>query len=90
MQIGDMAIKAYEIYFPSMNAVGGEVVQEDIDGVIQKIIQDVEYQKQFIVDQDVIQNIAVPHKNFQRTTSAKKCEGCTFRKVCEELKQFEN
>jgi len=84
-----MAIKAYEIYFPSMNALGGEVTQEDIDGVIQKIIQDVDYQKQFIVDQDVVQNIAVSHKNFQRTTSPKKCKSCTFRKVCEELKTLE-
>jgi len=82
-----MAIKAFEIYFPSMNALGGDVTQEDIDGVIQKIIQDVEYQKQFIVDQDVVQNIAMPHKNFQRTTSAKKCESCTFRKVCENLEK---
>jgi len=85
----DMAIKAYEIYFPSMNVLGGEVTQEDIDGVIQKIIQDVDYQKQFIVDQDVVQNIAVSHKNFQRTTSPKKCKSCTFRKVCEELKTLE-
>jgi hypothetical protein len=84
-----MAIKAYEIYFPSMNAVGGEVTQQDIEDVVQKIIQDVDYQKQFIVDQDVVQNIALPHKSFQRTTSAKKCESCTFRKVCEELKKLE-
>jgi hypothetical protein len=69
-----MAIKAFEIYFPGMNAIGGDVTQDDIDEVIQKIIQDVDFQKQFIVDQDVVQNIALPHKNFQRTTSAKKCE----------------
>lgn len=84
-----MVINAYEIYFPSMNAVGGEVTQQDIENVVQKIIQDVDYQKQFIVDHDVVQNIALPHKSFQRTTSLKKCEYCTFKKVCDELKNLE-
>lgn len=88
-KMNDIVIKAYEIYLPSMNAVGGEVMQKDVDEVIQKIIQDVDFQKQFIVDQNVAENIALPHKNFPRTTSAKKCESCTFRKVCEDLKKVE-
>lgn len=88
--ISDLKIKAYEVFFPSMNMVGGDIIQEDIDGIIAKIWQDVDFQKQFIEDQDVIKNIPLSHKSFARTTSEKKCENCSFRKVCEELKSFEN
>jgi len=83
-----MKISSYEIYFPSMNIVGGDIEQKDIEDIITKIAQDVDFQKQFIVDQDVVKNIPMPHKNFARTTSSKKCESCGFRKVCEELKQI--
>jgi len=48
-----------------------------------------EYQKQFIVDGDIYKNEPLSHDHFPRTNSAKKCAGCTFRKVCEDLKNFE-
>lgn len=89
LTLGDVKIQAYEVYLPSMQSRGGDLIQKDIDDVIQKIIQDVDFQKQFLVDKDAINNIALPHKNFPRTTSAKKCEHCTFRKVCFELKTME-
>lgn len=77
------------MYLPSLTKVGGIIEQTDIDGIIEKIKEDVEYQRQFIVDGDIVKNEALPHTNFPRTTSEKKCASCTFRKVCEELKNFE-
>jgi hypothetical protein len=84
-----MKFEANEVYLPSMNLLGGEITQEAIDSVIEKIKNDVEFQKQFIVDQDVVLNKPLPHKSFQRTTNEKKCMSCTFRKICEEMKNFE-
>ena len=89
LDIGDMDIKWYEVYLPSLKEIGGQITQKDIQDIIQKIINDVNFQKQFIVDWDVIKNIPLAHKNFHRTTSPKKCESCTFRKVCDDLKNFE-
>lgn len=89
LNINDMDIKWYEVYLPSLKSNGWQITQKDIDDIIQKIINDVNFQKQFIVDWDVIRNIPVAQKNFHRTTSAKKCESCTFRKICGDLKNFE-
>lgn len=87
--IEHMQIEGYEVYLPSMNKIGGKIEKSDIDDIIQKIKDDVEYQKQFLVDGDIVKNEALPHTNFSRTTSEKKCASCTFRKVCEDLKNFE-
>lgn len=84
-----MDIKWYEVYLPSLKEIWGQITQKDIDDIIQRIINDVNFQKQFIVDGDVTRNVPISEKNFHRTTSAKKCESCTFRKVCEDLKNFE-
>jgi hypothetical protein len=48
-----------------------------------------EYQKQFLVDGDIVMNEPLSHDHFPRTTSAKKCASCTFRKVCGDLKNIE-
>lgn len=87
--IKDVEIEGYEIYLPSLKKIGWKIQQEDIDSIIKKLIEDVTYQKQFLVDEDEIKNQPIPHENFYRTKSVKKCESCTFRKVCEELKKFE-
>lgn len=87
--IDDIQIEWYEVYLPALNKIGGKIEKSDIDEIIQKIKDDVEYQKQFIVDGDIVKNEALPHTHFPRTTSEKKCATCTFRKVCEELKAFE-
>lgn len=89
LNINDIDIKWYEVYLPSLQVNWWQITQQDIEWIIQKIINDVNFQKQFIVDWDVTKNIPVPQKNFQRTTSAKKCQTCTFRKICEDLKKFE-
>lgn len=88
-KIEDWDIEVYEVYLPSLTKIGGKIEKSDIDDIIQKIKDDVDYQKQFIVDGDIYKNEALPHQNFARTTNEKKCATCTFRKVCEEIKNFE-
>ena len=72
-----------------MKKIWGKIAHAPIAGHTQKFKEDVKYQKQFLVDEDEVKNQPIPHENFYRTKSAKKCESCTFRKVCEELKKFE-
>ena len=87
--IDDIEIEGYEVYLPSLNKIGGKIQKVDIDYIVQKLKDDMEYQKQFVVDGDILKNEPLPHQNFPRTTSAKKCTNCTFRKVCEDMKSFE-
>ncbi len=89
IDIEKVDIEAYEIYLPSLHQRGGKIGKEDIDHIIQKLKDDVDYQKQFLVDGDIIRNQAMSPDNFPRTKSEKKCASCTFRKVCEDLKAFE-
>lgn len=88
-QLGDTHIQVEEIYLPGMQSKGGIITQKDLDDVVQKIIEDTTYQKQFLVNQDPIANIPLPHTHFQRTASPKKCASCTFRLVCDKLKERE-
>lgn len=88
-EIGKKEIEGYEVYLPSARQYGGKLKQKDIDEIIEKIVQDTNFQKTFLIDQDPIKNRPLPSNVFSRTTSAKKCERCTFRKVCENLKNFE-
>ena len=44
-----------------------------------------DYQKQFIEDQDPVRNQPLDSFVFRKTSSSKKCEGCTFRGVCGKL-----
>lgn len=89
INVEDTEITGYEVYLPSLNQIGGHIRKEDIDAIIAKLATDVEYQKQFLVDGDVVANEPLPHTSFPRTKSEKKCASCTFRKVCGELKAFE-
>lgn len=88
-EIDDLDIEGYEVYLPSMNQIWGKITKVDIDAIIEKLKEDVEYQKQFIVDGDEYKNEPLPHTSFPRTKSGKKCASCTFRHVCEELKATE-
>jgi hypothetical protein len=78
-------IEAYEVYLGSMNAYGGAMTQTDIDEIISKISKDVEYQKQFLEDQNPIKNLPLDPFVFRKTSNSKKCESCTFRSVCKKL-----
>lgn len=78
-------IEAYEVYLNSMNSYGWIIKQEDIDNVIQKMQNDVQEQKQFLVDQNAWKNEPIELMMFRKTTSDKKCEQCVFRWICEKL-----
>jgi len=82
-------MEAYEVYLPSLHKIGGKIEKADIDDIIKKLKDDLEYQKQFLVDGDILKNEPLPHDKFSRTNSKKKCASCTFRKVCADLKNFE-
>lgn len=88
-ELWDNEIEAHEVYLPSTNTYWWKIQQEDLDEVLNLIIQDVNFQKTFLVDQDTYKNQPVSSTSFSRTTDEKKCEWCTFKKVCEELKNFE-
>ncbi|MFA7298711.1 MAG: PD-(D/E)XK nuclease family protein [Candidatus Absconditabacterales bacterium] len=89
LNIDNVDIEAYEVYLPSLHQIGGKIEKADIDHILQKIKDDVEFQKQFLEDGDIIKNQPLSVNNFPRTKSEKKCASCTFRKVCEDLKSFE-
>ncbi len=89
LDIEKVDIETYEIYLPSLHQIGGKIEKSDIDHIIQKLKDDVEFQKQYLVDNDIINNQPLSPDNFPRVKSAKKCASCTFRKVCEDLKNFE-
>ncbi|MBO4204088.1 PD-(D/E)XK nuclease family protein [bacterium] len=80
-----MRIEAHEVYLQNMHTHGGVLTQQDIDGIIEKIQHDVEEQKNFLVDRDPYRNDPVDVIMFRKTSNAKKCEGCTFRDVCQKL-----
>lgn len=88
-ELWDRNIDVHEIYLPSLNEKSGKIEQKDIEYIINKILEDVEYQKQFIVDQDVARNEPLSHNIFSRTDNEKKCEWCTYRSVCKKLKENE-
>ena len=80
-----MKFEVYEVYLNSMHAYGGELQQQDIESIIQKIQQDVEKQKNLLVDRDPEKNIPVDPDLFSPSLSDKKCETCTFRAVCKKF-----
>ena len=78
-------IEAYEVYLDSMNSYWGILKQEDIDWIIETIQNDIEEQKQLLVDQNPYKNQPVDLMMFRKTASNKKCEQCPFRSVCQKL-----
>lgn len=88
-ELWDIKIQVEEVYLPSMQTKWGSIAQKDIESIIAKVIEDVTYQKQFLINQDPVANIPLAHTHFQRTASTKKCESCSFRLVCEKLKERE-
>jgi len=85
----EVEIECYEVYLKTMQIFGGKVVWQDIYDIEQKISLDVMNQKKYIHNGDVIKNQPLPTEYFSRTDSPNKCEYCTFRKVCKELKNYE-
>lgn len=89
ISLDTITIEWYEVYLPSLHQIGGKIDATDINHIVQKLKDDMEYQRQFLVDGDILKNEPLSHDHFPRTNSAKKCATCTFRKVCEDLKSFE-
>lgn len=88
-ELWNIEIEGYEIYLPNIHNHWWKLEQKDIDDIIEKIIQDTNFQKTFLIDQDAYKNIPLASTMFSRTNNEKKCETCTFRKICQELKTFE-
>ncbi len=86
----EIEVEAYEVYLSSMQVFGGKVEQIDIEEIWEKIAANVMDQKKLVVDGDVIKNIPLNIEKFARTIHHKKCERCTFREVCEDVKKYEN
>lgn len=84
----NIKISAYEVYLPSLSVYGGEVKQEDIDDIVQKIRKDIDFQKKFLVNEDPLANEPLDSTVFSRTFQKQKCEHCTFRQVCDKLEKI--
>jgi hypothetical protein len=84
--LNGIRMEAYEIFLNTMNTHGGNIAQADIESIIAKIKKDVDYQKQFLINQNPIQNIPLDFFAFRKTSSERKCESCTFRAVCKKLR----
>ena len=87
-KLWEIKILAYEVFLPSLSVYGGEVHQEDIDDILTKIKNDVNFQKKFLVNEDPFLNEPLEITSFSRTLQKQKCEKCTFRKVCQELENI--
>jgi len=83
-------VKWFEIYLKTLEEFWWEIKKEDLQQIEQKIISDTKIQKELLIEKDIEKNQPLPSENFPRTTDLQKCSNCTFYKVCEGLKKFEN
>jgi hypothetical protein len=90
LELWDLEIEWYEVYIPSLDKLGWVIKQENIEAIVDKIISDTELQKKFLVNGDSFRNQPLPSSEFARTDDMEKCKSCVLRKVCEELKNYEN
>lgn len=88
-KIDDFDCEAYEVFLKWIVKFGGKITKQDLLDIEQKIIDDVNIQKWFILNKNVESNIPMESGNFARTSDIHKCKNCTFYKVCEELKKYE-
>jgi len=82
-------VQAYEVFLKWLVKFGGKITKQDLLDIEQRIIDDVNIQKWFILGKNVESNIPMESSNFSRTSDLHKCKNCTFYKVCEELKKYE-
>ncbi len=88
-KIDDIQVFVWEVYLEDMSIFGWEIKMQDIIDIQDKIIEDVELQKRFIQNWDPQKNIPKATHYFERTENKKKCQTCTFWKVCTDLKHYE-
>ena len=88
-KIDDFDCEVYEVFLKWIVKFGWKITKQDLLDIEQKIIDDVNIQKWFILNKNVESNIPMESSNFARTNDIHKCKNCTFYKVCEELKKYE-
>jgi len=87
--LDNIDIQAYEVFLKWIVKFGGKITKQDLLDIEEKIIDDINIQKWFILNKNVESNIPMESNNFARTNDPKKCKNCTFAKVCEEIKKYE-
>ena len=85
----DLDVQAYEIFLKWLIKFWWRIDKQDLIDIEEKIVNDVNIQKWFILNKDVESNIPMESSNFSRTNDINKCKNCTFYKACEELKKYE-
>lgn len=87
--LDNIDIQAYEVFLKWIVKFGWKITKQDLLDIEQKIIDDINVQKWFILGKNVEANIPMESANFARTNDSYKCKDCTFYKVCEEIKKYE-
>lgn len=87
--LDNIDVWAYEVFLKWIVKFGWKITKQDLLDIEQKIIDDVNIQKNFLVNKDIESNIPMESSNFARTSDPYKCKDCTFYRVCEELKKYE-
>ena len=87
--LDNIDIQAYEVFLKWIVKFGWKITKQDLLDIEQKIIDDVNIQKWFILNKNVEKNIPIKSWNFARVNDPYKCKDCTFYKVCEELNKYE-
>lgn len=88
-KFNEIKIHCNEIFLNDMKIFGWELNYSHITQIQDKIAKDITIQKNFILDSDIYKNIPIATHHFLRTNNLKKCQFCTFRKTCNELKNYE-
>ena len=88
-RIDHLDVQAYEVFLKWIVKFGWKITKQDLLDIEQKVVDDVNVQKQLIVNKNVEANIPLESSEFQRIDDPYKCKNCTFYKVCEELKKYE-
>lgn len=61
----------------------------DFDKIEAKIIEDVNIMKTFLIDENIENNIPIYLEKFEKTDNQTKCDLCVFKKVCNDLSNYE-
>ena len=87
--LDNIDVQAYEVFLKWIVKFGWKITKQDLLDIEQKIVDDVNVQKQLIINKNVESNMPLESMVFHRTDDPYKCKNCTFYKVCEEIKKYE-
>ena len=85
----EIELYAYEVFLNEMKIYWWKINNSDIEDIKNKIVEDIENERKLIVDWNIENNRPLPTHYFARTDNINKCERCTFRKLCYDLKNYE-